>query len=82
MAQHKISTAVFSQGWLDGQFEIMIKQASEKSAEDPTALVVISAMQDQWNVVSSTFDAVVKENEKLRRALELAKSGIELGLNG
>jgi len=82
MAQHKIGTAIFSQGWLDGQLEDLIKKATEKAAEDPTQLVIVTTMQEQWNVVSSTFDAILAENARLRRALELAKSGIELGLNG
>jgi hypothetical protein len=70
---HKLSTAVFAQGWLDGQFESMIADASKSANEDPNRLLIATQMQEQWNVVSSAFDELVKENAEMERRLSSVK---------
>jgi hypothetical protein len=78
---HKLSSAIFAQGWIESQIENMLTTSTEKSNEDPTSHLVASQVSEQWNIVSQTMDDLIAENGKLRRALELAKSGIELGLS-
>jgi len=77
MNNHKISTVVFSQGWLDGQFENAVARAAEKANEDPTASLIASQVQDQWNIVSSALDELLRENADLRRQLANVKSALE-----
>jgi hypothetical protein len=73
---HKLSTAVFSQGWLDGQFESMVNASAAKKDEDPTAHLIATQMQEQWGVVSRAFDELVKENAELERKLSAVKIAI------
>lgn len=73
---HKLSTAVFAQGWLDGQFESFINRAKATQDEDPTALVIATQMQEQWWIVSSTLDQLIKENAELERRLALVKAAV------
>jgi len=72
--RHRLGTAVFSQGWLDGQFESMVNKTAEKQNEDPTAHLIASQMQEQWNVVSATFDDLIRENQEMERQLAVVKS--------
>ena len=72
--RHKLGTAVFSQGWLDGQFESMVNKTAEKQNEDPTAHLIASQMQEQWNVVSATFDDLIRENQEMERQLAVVRS--------
>lgn len=72
----KLSTAVFAQGWLDGQFESFVNKASANQNEDPTALVIATQMQEQWNIVSSTMDQLIKENAEMERRLTLVKAAV------
>ena len=76
MSTHKISTVVFSQGWLDGQFENMIAEAQKKADEDPTALLIATQMQEQWAVVSTALDELIVENNDLNRRMAIVKSAI------
>ncbi len=74
--KHKIETAVFSQGWLDGQFENMVTKTAEKANEDPTAHLLASTMQEQWVVVSQTMDELIAENAELNRKLFAVKVAV------
>jgi hypothetical protein len=76
MATHKLSSAVFAQGWLDGQFESFVDKAVAIQSEDPTALVIATQMRDQWGIVSSAFDRLIKENGEMERRLSLVKAAI------
>jgi hypothetical protein len=76
MAQHKLSTAVFAQGWLEGQFETMVARSAEKADEDPTVHLVATQVLEQWNIVSNAFDQLVKENAELERRLALVKAAV------
>lgn len=73
---HKLSTAVFAQGWLDGQFESLVNQSAEKANEDPTAHLIATQMQEQWSLVSSALDALIKENTEMERKLFALKVAI------
>lgn len=67
--KHKIDTAVFSQGWLEGQIEENVRKTAEKAMEDPSANLMASMMQEQWTVVSQTMDELIQENAELNRKL-------------
>lgn len=73
---HKLSTAVFAQGWLDGQFENFVSKATEKANEDPTALLIATQMSEQWGIVSTTMDQLIRENADLERRLSIVKSAL------
>ena len=75
---HKLSTAVFAQGWLDGQFEALLNKASEHADEDPTALLIATQMQEQWSVVSQTLDQLIKENSNFEQAIQIVRNGLAL----
>lgn len=72
--RHQLGTAVFSQGWLEGQLENNVVKTAEKENEDPTAHLVATQMLEQWNVVSQTLDDLIKENQELNRKLFVVKS--------
>ncbi len=70
----RLGTVVFSQGWLDGQFESMISKASETANEDPTILLIATQMQEQWAIVSNALDDLIKENQEMERKLAIVQS--------
>lgn len=74
---HKLSTAVFAQGWLEGQFENALKKASETANEDPSALLIATQVQEQWSIVSSTLDRLIKENGDMEHRLNAVKAALQ-----
>jgi hypothetical protein len=76
MAQHKLSTAVFAQGWLEGQFETMVARSAEKADEDPTVHLVATQVLEQWKIVSDAFDQLIRENAELQRQLSQVKAAV------
>jgi hypothetical protein len=76
MAQHKLSTAVFAQGWLEGQFEGMVANTAAKTDADPTVHLVAVQVLEQWNIVSAALDQLIKENAELERRLALVKAAV------
>jgi hypothetical protein len=73
---HKLNTSVFAQGWLDGQIESMVKTASEKQNEDPTAFLIANQMQEQWSIVSDTLDELIRENREMSHKLSIVRSAL------
>jgi len=71
---HKMSTVVFAQGWLDGQMESMVSNAASKGDEDPTTLLIVTQIQEQWAIVSNALDTLIKENAELTRKLAVVES--------
>jgi hypothetical protein len=71
-----MSTAVYAQGWIEGQIENMVTKSAEKSNEDPTAHLVASQLSEQWAVVSAAFDTLVKENADMERRLSIVRSAL------
>jgi len=74
--ESKLSTVMFSQGWLDGQFENMIASTAEKQNEDPTAHLVATQMAEQWAVVSKAVDELIQENTELNRRMAIVRSAL------
>lgn len=72
----KLDTVVFSQGWLDGQFESMLNKTAETANEDPTAHLIATQMQEQWSIVSAALDDLIRENAELNRKLFAVKVAI------
>ncbi len=75
--RHKLDTAVFSQGWLLGQFESMANKTAEKVNEDPTAHLIATTMQEQFNIVSEMLDDLIKENAELKQKLSAVQSALQ-----
>jgi hypothetical protein len=73
---HKLSTVVFAQGWLDGQFESLVNQSAEKANEDPTAHLIATQMQEQWVIVSNAVDQLIRDNADLERRLAIVRSAV------
>lgn len=74
--RHKLGTAVFSQGWLEGQLENNVAKTAEKENEDPTAHLIATQMLEQWAVISQTLDDLIKENADLNRRMAVVKSAL------
>lgn len=74
--EHKLSTVIFSQGWLERQIESMVSSAAEKQNEDPTAHLIASQIQEQWNVISAALDSLIKENTDMERRLAVVRSAL------
>lgn len=74
--RHKIDTAVFSQGWLEGQLESMVTKTAEKANEDPTAHLIASTIQEQYTIVSQTMDDLIAENADLNRRMAVVRSAL------
>lgn len=74
--RNKLGTVVFSQGWLENQFQSMIKRASETANEDPTTLLIANQIQEQWSLVSSALDDLIKENQEMSRKLTMVQSAL------
>jgi len=73
--RHKISTAVFAQGWLSGQIESMVASASQiKEGDDPASAVIAATIAEQWNIVDEAMDDLIKENGELKRKLSIIES--------
>lgn len=70
----KLSTVVFSQGWLDGQMESVVQKTAEKQNEDPTSHYIAMQMQEQWHVISGALDDLIKENQEMDRKLTIIRS--------
>jgi hypothetical protein len=77
MSTHKLSTAVYAQGWLEGMFESLLADAQKTANEDPTKLVIATQMQEQWGVVSGVFDELIAENNELNRRMANVRSAIQ-----
>lgn len=72
--RNKLSTVVFSQGWLDGQMESLVTKSAEKQNEDPTSHLIAVQMQDQWGIISTALDELIKENQEMERKLAIVRS--------
>jgi hypothetical protein len=72
----KLSTVVFAQGWLDGQFESLVNQSAEKANEDPTAHLIATQIQEQWAIVSNALDELIKANAEMERKLFAVKVAV------
>lgn len=70
----KLSTVIFSQGWLDAQMESLVKKSAEKQNEDPTPHLIAVQMQEQWSVISNALDDLIKENQEMDRKLIIVRS--------
>lgn len=70
----KLGTVVFSQGWLDGQFESLLAKAAETANEDPTNLLIATQMQEQWVIISDALDDLIKEGQEMERKLSIIRS--------
>ena len=73
--RHKLSTAQYSQGWLESQIESMVNIASSGNnavVSGPLATV----MMEQWVILSDTFDDLVKENAELKRKMAIVESAL------
>jgi hypothetical protein len=75
--RHKISTVVFSQGWLDGQIESMLANAAAKQNEEPTMHLIVSQINEQWAIITAALDDLIKENAELNRRMAVIRSGVE-----
>lgn len=76
MAQHKLSSAVFAQGWLESQFETLVANTAKKTDEDPASHLVATQVLEQWSVVSTAFDQLIRENAELQRQLSQVKAAL------
>ncbi len=72
--RNKLSTVVFSQGWLDGQMESLVTKSAEKQNEDPTSHLIAVQMQEQWGIISAALDDLIRENQEMERKLIIVKS--------
>jgi hypothetical protein len=72
--RHKISTVVFSQGWLDGQIESMIANTAAHQNEDPTGHLIVAQIAEQWAIITAALDDLIKENGELKRKLSVVES--------
>lgn len=73
---HKLSTAVFAQGWLEGQFENAVNSAAKTTDQDPTKHLIAAQILDQWGIFSSTFDQLVRENADMERRLMQVRAAV------
>jgi hypothetical protein len=74
--RHKISTIVFSQGWMDGQIESMLSNTALHQNEDPTGHLVVSQIAEQWAIVTAALDDLIKENNEMGRKLDRVRDAI------
>lgn len=73
---HKLSSAVFAQGWLEGQFEALVERTAKRENEDPTSHLVATQVLEQWSIVSAAFDELIRENAELQRQLSQVKAAL------
>ena len=72
--RHKISTVVFSQGWMDGQIDSMLSNTALHQNEDPTGHLIVSQIAEQWAIITTALDDLIKENNELNRQVAGARS--------
>lgn len=72
--RHKLSTVMFSAGWLEGQFEGMVANTTPKQDEDPTPHLIVTQINEQWTIVSQALNDLIKENNELKRKLSVVES--------
>jgi hypothetical protein len=72
--RHKISTVVFSQGWLDGQIDSMLSNTAVHQNEDPTTHLIVSQISEQWAIITTALDDLIAENGELKRRLSVVES--------
>jgi hypothetical protein len=75
--KHKLSSAVFAQGWLEGQIDNMVAKTSEKQNEDPTSHLIVTQIHEQWTIVSQALDDLIKENAEMKRKLAVVESAFQ-----
>lgn len=75
--KHKLDTAVYAQGWLEGQFENLINNAAAKGDEDPTGLLIATQIKEQWDIVSQTMDDLIKEYQALDAKVTNARIALQ-----
>jgi hypothetical protein len=75
--RHKLDTAIYSQGWLEGQFESMVAKTAQTENEDPTAHLTAVQIQEQWSIVSETMDDLIAEYRALKIKLALVESALQ-----
>jgi hypothetical protein len=74
MSGHKLSTAMYAQGWLEGQLESAVINSAKRENEDPKTHAVSTQVLEQWAVISAAFDNLIKENTELNRKLSIIES--------
>ena len=67
---YKLDTAVFAQGWIGGQIGDIV----ETTAIDQP--VIAAQIEEQWKIVDTTMDELIRENRDLRAALTVAYNAI------
>jgi hypothetical protein len=72
--RHKTSTIVFSQGWMDGQIESMLSNTAAHADEDPTGHLIVTQIAEQWAILTTAIDDLIKENSELNRRVIGARS--------
>jgi hypothetical protein len=72
--RHKLDTAIYAQGWIEGQLEAVVQNTLLMENEDPTGHLVATQLLEQWAVFSQTFDDVVDELREANRKLAIVRS--------
>lgn len=75
--RHKLSSAIFAQGWIESQIDSMVTKTGETENEDPTAHLIATQLQEQWAIVSGAFDDLVKEKAESDHKLAIIESAFQ-----
>lgn len=68
---YKLDTAVFAQGWIGGEINALV----ERTAVDQP--VIAAQIEEQWKIVDTTMDELIRENRDLQAKLQFALDALK-----
>ena len=63
---YKLEDAVFAQGWVGGQIADLIEKSAAGSDGQK---VMATQLEEQWRIVDTTMDELIRENSELKNKL-------------
>jgi hypothetical protein len=69
MTNDQLGNAVFAQGWLESQVDVL-------NTETPLSAEEVSGLQQYFDVLSKSFDQLYKENAALQEKIQAAQNAL------
>jgi hypothetical protein len=70
---YSIDNAVYAQGWVGGQIADLIEKSMAGSEGQK---VMATQLEEQWKIVDTTIDELIRENRDLRIKLVSAQEAL------
>ena len=67
---YSLDVAVFAQGWIGGQIDAIVEETAK------TQPVIAAQIEEQWKIVDTTMDELIRESRDLQAKLARAEDAL------